>query len=420
MKRLRILLLPLFLPILLSACSTMNSGAKSGYDFSGITLSKSIDKKGTAATPRDLSTTFTTDDSEVIALLKFANVSGMHSLRWEWLGPNGQLYYATEGLPVATSGEKYRREVAAWHRLTISGDKAASLPGDWEVRAYMDDKLLSTMKFILKTSSLESFTGVAQKPFPKDWALVIGIEEYGSLPPVNYAKRDALVVKEYFNKILGVPEENIITMIDKDATKSRMEGFIKQYLPENVTSDTTLYVYFAGHGAPDMTKGEPYLVPYDGDTRFLAQSGYNLKDFYQDLNKLKVQKVFIFLDSCFSGVAARASDMLVKGSRPALVHVENATIASEKLISMSATNEAQTSHSYEEEKHGLFTYYLLKGLQGAAASGNDQWVSIKELYTYVKNNVSRSARRMGSVQTPAIMPSEDKIKDIVISRSRLP
>jgi uncharacterized caspase-like protein len=284
----------------------------------------------------------------------------------------------------------------------------------------MDDKLLSTMKFILKTSSLESFSGAVQKPFPKDWALVIGIEEYGSLPPVNYAKRDALVVKEYFNKILGVPEENIITMIDKDATKSRMEGFIKQYLPENVTSETTLYVYFAGHGAPDMAKGEPYLVPYDGDTRFLEQSGYNLKEFYQDLNKLKVQKVFIFLDSCFSGVAARASDMLVKGSRPALIHVENATIASEKIISMSATNEAQVSHSYEEEKHGLFTYYLLKGLRGAAASGNDQWVSIKELYAYVKNNVSRTARRMGSEQTPAIMPSEEKIKDIVISRSRLP
>jgi hypothetical protein len=414
-KNIPVILLSL---LLTASCSSILSSSSSTYDFSGITLSKGIDKKGTTAIPKDISTTFNTDDTEIIALLKFANITGAHAVRWEWLSPNEQLYYSTETLPIKTGEGKFRKEAAAWHRLSIRGDKAASLTGDWEVKAYMDNRLLTSSKFVLKTPSLESFSGIEQKPFPKDWALVIGIEEYGSLPPVNYAKRDALVVKEYFNKVLGVPEENIITLIDKDATKSRIEGFIKQYLPDNVSNETTLYVYFAGHGAPDMSKGEPYLVPYDGDTRFLEQTGYNLKDFYQDLNKMKVQKVLIFLDSCFGGVAARASDMLVKGARPALVHVQNATIASEKIVSMSATNESQTSISYDEEKHGLFTYYLLRGLQGMADTDGDHYVSLKELYEYVKVNVSRAARRLGKEQTPVIMPSLEKLKDMAVSRAR--
>jgi hypothetical protein len=418
MRKMNLFFFPLFLLSLICACSTMKqAGTKPLYDFSGITLSKGIDKKGSEAVPRELSTTFTTDDSEVIALLKFANISGTHTLRWEWIAPNNQPYYATGDYPVDTEEGKYRKEVTAWHRLTIRGDKAVKLPGDWEVRAFMDDKLLSTMRFVLKTSALENIPATALKPFPKDWALVIGIEEYAGLPQVSYAKRDALIVRDYFIRVLGVPEENVITLIDKDATKARIEGFLKQYLPDNVTSETTLYVYFAGHGAPDMAKGEPYLVPFDGDTRFIEQTGYNLKNFYQDLNKIKLQRVYVFLDSCFSGVAARAAEMLVKGARPALIHVENASIASNTIVAVSATDAGQLSNVYPEEKHGLFTYYLLKGIQGEADANDDHWVSVKELFEYIKTNVSRVARRMGAEQTPMIMPSLEKLKDLAISRS---
>ena len=78
----------------------------------------------------------------------------------------------------------------------------------------------------------------------------IGIEDYLRLPNVEYARKDALIVKDYFIKVLGVPEENVMTLIDNDATKGRIEGYLKEYIPSNVGKDTTLYVYFAGHGAP--------------------------------------------------------------------------------------------------------------------------------------------------------------------------
>jgi predicted small secreted protein len=416
MKKLRLNFLLLMLSLLIGACNT-TGGAKPSVEFGGITLSKGIDKQGVTGVPRDVGTTFVTDDPEVIAYVKFTNISGMHSLKWEWYAPNNVLYYETDEFPIDTAEGKYRKELAAWHRLSISGNKAINYLGDWEVKTYMDNKPLAAKKFVLAAPELERIPGTAQKPFPKDWALVIGIEEYSGLPPVSFAKRDALVVKDYFNKVLGVPEENIITLIDKDATKGRIEGFIKQYLPDNVSKDTTLYVYFAGHGAPDMAKGEPYLVPYDGDTRFIEQTGYNLKDFYLDLNKIKLQRVYIFLDSCFSGVASRATDMLVKGARPALIHVERASIQTTSMVAITAANEAQVSNAYTDQKHGLFTYYLLKGLGGEADADNDHWVSVKELFQYIKNNVNRVSRRIGTEQTPTIMPAIDMIKDLAISRS---
>ncbi len=62
------------------------------------------------------------------------------------------------------------------------------------------------------------------KPFPKDWGLIIGIENYNSLPNVKFTRKDALIIKDYFVRLLGELEENIISLIDSEATKARIEG----------------------------------------------------------------------------------------------------------------------------------------------------------------------------------------------------
>ena len=62
------------------------------------------------------------------------------------------------------------------------------------------------------------------KPFPKDWGLIVGMENYNSLPNVKFTRKDALIIKDYFVRLLGEPEENIISLIDSEATKARIEG----------------------------------------------------------------------------------------------------------------------------------------------------------------------------------------------------
>lgn len=257
---------------------------------------------------------------------------------------------------------------------------------------------------------------VASKPHPQDWALIIGIEDYNRLPSVEYARKDALAVREYFMRVLGVPEANIISLIDTDATKARIEGYIKMYLPINIGKDTTLYIYFSGHGVPDTKKGEPYLVPYDADTRFIEQTGYNLSSFYQDLYKLDLKRVYVFLDACFSGVASRATDMLTKGSRPGLFHVTQVHPPSSSIISFNATSNGQNSYAHPAKGHGLFTYYLLRGLKGEADSDDDGWTTMKELYEYARSQITRETRRMGQVQIPSIFPNIDELPKVVLAR----
>ena len=45
---------------------------------------------------------------------------------------------------------------------------------------------------------------VFSRPFPKDWGLIIGIENYDSLPDAKFAHKEAQIIKNYFVLILGV------------------------------------------------------------------------------------------------------------------------------------------------------------------------------------------------------------------------
>jgi uncharacterized caspase-like protein len=325
----------------------------------------------------------------------------------------------TDNYPLKVKKGKYLPRVTAWHRISLKDEAAVDSPGQWFVKLYVDDELIETKPFMLKVfqDPLVLPPGVAVKPYPKDWGLIIGIEEYNRLPKVEYARKDALIVRDYFIRVLGVPESNIISLIDTDATKARIEGYLKKYIPNNVGKDATLYVYFAGHGMPGTKKGEPYLVPFDADTRFIEQTGYKLISFYQDLYRLDLKRVYVFLDSCFSGMASRAAEMLIKGARPALVHVEKVSPPSSSIISLNATSTGQISNAYPEKGHGLFTYYLLRAIKGEADADDDGWTSMKEVYGYVRGHVTRESRRMQQEQVPSIVPPSDQWKDIALSRS---
>lgn len=60
--------------------------------------------------------------------------------------------------------------------------------------------------------------------------MMIGIENYDNLQHVKFTRKDALNIKQYFVRILGVPVGNIISLIDSDAPKARGEGYSKIYL----------------------------------------------------------------------------------------------------------------------------------------------------------------------------------------------
>jgi|CXWL01.1.fsa_nt_gi hypothetical protein len=215
-------------------------------------------------------------------------------------------------------------------------------------------------------------------------AVVIGVERYReNLPKADFAAGDARLAAEYFKRVLGVPEQNVALLIDERATKSDFEKHFERWLPNRVEAGDEVYVYFSGHGAPNPAKGDAYLVPYDGDPTYIDQTGYGLKRLYEQLGKLPAKSVLVAMDSCFSGAGGRS--VIAQGARP-LVAVAAVDDIPAKITVLAASAGNQISNSYQEKGHGLFTYFLLRGLK---EKGSD----MKGVFDYLKPEVSRAARR---------------------------
>ena len=97
---------------------------------------------------------------------------------------------------------------------------------------------------------------------------------------------------------------------------------------------------------------------------------------------------------------------MAKGIRPLVTKVDMGKISSDKIVSWSASQAEQISGTLEDQGHGLFTYYLLKGLNGAAEIEGGQ-VTVKSLYNYLKPKVQNAARRQNRDQTPTLRTSSD-------------
>jgi uncharacterized caspase-like protein len=135
-------------------------------------------------------------------------------------------------------------------------------------------------------------------------------------------------------------------------------------------------------------------------------SAYAIKELYEDLGSLKTTKSYAFLDTCFSGGTGRTgiTETLLEGTRSGVMKINDISLAFNNLVIFTATDKNQLSNSYKDQNHGLFTYYMLKGLGGEADKDNDKNISLEELDNYVKDNVSRESRKLGEtkVQDPLL------------------
>ena len=76
---------------------------------------------------------------------------------------------------------------------------------------------------------------------------------------------------------------------------------------------------------------------------------------------------------------------------------------------LSAASDSQISGAIKEKEHGLFTYYVLKGLSGDADTNKDKIVKLNELSDYVSKNVKEQAALNGREQIPQLKSNQDKV-----------
>ena len=236
-----------------------------------------------------------------------------------------------------------------------------------------------------------------QLPNPNNFALVVGIEKYQKLPAAEFSEHDADTMRKYLLR-MGYPERNIIYLKGENATRSRLSAYLDEWLPKNVNDDSTVFVYFSGHGAPSVETKQAFLVPWDADAQFLQSTAYPLSQLYSSLNHLKAKNKIVVLDTCFSGSGGRS--VLAKGTRPLVTKVA----ASDNLGSVvlfAGASEDEVTGTLDEQRHGVFTYYFLKGLAGEAKDVSGA-VTAMGLYRYLKPLVQDASHRQNREQTPLL------------------
>ena len=243
-------------------------------------------------------------------------------------------------------------------------------------------------------------------------AVVVGNRDYRQTVPVDYAHNDADAMRDYLVSTLGYRPENVFVL--RDGTLSEMtQMFGSPTRPTSgrlwrsvVQGASNVFVYYSGHGVPDLATKQPFLLPSDGDPNS-ADSGYRLEVLYRNLEAVKekvgaTRDVVVMIDACFTGETGRKGESLLAvsapGFAPALPKAPGGLV---KLLATSGTTPANWD---DEAKLGLFTSRFLMGAAGLAAQEpQSETLPWNALETYLETVVPEAAlRETGRAQTPEI------------------
>lgn len=247
---------------------------------------------------------------------------------------------------------------------------------------------------------------------PDAVAVVIGNADYQqpTVPDVDYAGRDADVVRKYLIQTFGFSPENII--FQQNASFNVFQDIfgstdVPGQLAGRVRRDTTdVFVFYSGHGAPDPTTGSTYLVPIDANPQSIARTGFPVRRMYQALSDLRARSITVVLDACFSGVTPRGESLLGRIS-PLSVQVENPVLSAPNAAILTASRGEEVSNWYDQQRHGLFTYVFFEAVTRAFADGVPASIpTLRELGDRVRPEVVRLSRQIRQQdQTPQIFGS---------------
>jgi hypothetical protein len=247
-------------------------------------------------------------------------------------------------------------------------------------------------------------------------AVVIGNRNYRikGVPSVDYAERDARIFKSYLTRTLGLRESDVMYFTDASFTDfNEIFGTQSEYrgrLYSRVKSGTKVYVFYSGHGAPDVEEGTGYFVPSDSDPSKIKLTGYPVGLMKRNLAKLPTDDITVVIDACFSGQSNKG-DFLIKGISPAMLKLKDPEVIQGVSV-FSAATKNQVSSWYNDARHGVFTYYFLAGMQGFADKDENGKVTYGEMDEYLQENIPGKVIEISSgqrEQNPTFIGDKKKV-----------
>jgi uncharacterized caspase-like protein len=230
-------------------------------------------------------------------------------------------------------------------------------------------------------------------------ALVVGVDAYQKIRPLEYCVEDAKLLRDALIRN-GFSRSHVVLLTDDAPIERRRPTLSNLYdaldeLATRADEDDTIFFAFSGHG---MYKGgSDYLMPIDASATSPQDTALELKDVTKRLRASGARRVVMSMDACRDLKEGKSTGGSGFGTRSLSIDAEG-----DGLMMMLFSCDAQEqSHEWTEKAHGVFTYYLVRAINGDA-TGSDDRVTVGELEDYLSARVTSWARERGYRQNPQV------------------
>ena len=232
----------------------------------------------------------------------------------------------------------------------------------------------------------------------KIWAAVIGINQYKKTRWLKYAVNDANAFRDYLETNLQLPSNQIFSITDQEATKDNILSTLGTKLRRKAATEDTVIIFFAGHGAveadpinPDGDGFEKYLLPYDARLDDLYSSSISMEEVRRIFHRIQSDRLIFIADTCYSGAAGGRTTLTSKTRAAISDNFFDRISRGKGRVIISSCSPNEVSKEDDRYKHGLFTYYLIKGLKGEADTDADGLINLDELFSYLSKKVPEAS-----------------------------
>jgi len=232
------------------------------------------------------------------------------------------------------------------------------------------------------------------------YAVVIGVSHYrdSRIRSLEFADKDAEAIRDFLLDPNGggVQPANLLFLENQDASYARIRSALFDFLIKPGPDDLAI-VYFAGHGSNDPKRPDNYyLLGYDTDFERLASTAVPMWDLPALFERTLHANVVTLVDACHSAAIGQTTPNLVNQRWTSVSQ------GSPRRAVITASNIAEYSNEASRwgGGHGVFTWFLLQGLRGAADTNHDRQISVGEVFDFVQHHV---VEETGGSQTPTAL-----------------
>jgi uncharacterized caspase-like protein len=315
-----------------------------------------------------------------------------------------------KGVMLLSQAKDLNIPAIAVSNLSIKGDKFDEFFVDYEIKGFFDEADYSKeLKFIdriqkiwktwyshqsgkkldeihLKSTQIKPIPLNTPEPNMNFYALLIGVANYRHVTQLTKTTNDA---QDLYDALIrnGYSPKNMNILKDGYATK---DIILEQLglLANSTGEGDTVIVFFSGHGMRivEGSSQVEYLCPVDANLEQIKETCISSEEFTANLRKIKADRLVVFLDSCHSGGVGEPKDANLQIKKGLSEKTYNQMANGKGRVIIASCKSNEVSWEFENWENGLFTHYLLEGLNGKAAN-NDKEVYIMSLCDYISRNV---------------------------------